>query len=336
MVDQRSINALRDSAAQMEVGSDDDSSPIHAMFPIAGAMHIIKANGIYRIQLADEIDPQRTNPSILNTQQRVLAFGSDCDLVRQTLLTSKRLFDSKLLGPSFSYDRAIELTFEALKDIIAMHEMRMALDADLKRIEASLASLAPKNRGLSVPSLGDARIRVETILQKADHAVADLFEIAKLFYPDQIGRRWFESLLVFIKDKHGNDAPFTDFLTKVLPLLQLVRNARNCVEHPKANERLDVFDVTLLPNNHLRPPSLEIIHPETPHPLMAINSFMAQLIEQIADIFELMLSFLCGYNVQPFAGLHVQVVRYPPDLQKAFGVRYGYGIYNGDQVVPFG
>src|SRR5882724_4111960 len=124
MVDQGSINALRDSAAQMEVGSDDDSSPIHAMFPIAGAMHIIKANGIYRIQLADEIDPQRTNPSILNTQQRVLAFGSDCDLVRQTLLTSKRLFDSKLLGPSFSYDRAIELTFEALKDIIAMHEMR--------------------------------------------------------------------------------------------------------------------------------------------------------------------------------------------------------------------
>jgi hypothetical protein len=50
----------------------------------------------------------------------------------------------------------------------------------------------------------------------------------------------------------------------------------------------------------------------------------------------LMLAFLCGCNAQPFAGLQVQVVRYPPNLQKAFGVRYGYGIYDGNRIVPFG
>lgn len=331
-----SIDALRNAGMRVEVGTDDDPSPIREMCVIAGAMHVIKANGIYCIQLADNIDPERTNPLIPNTQQRVLAFGADCDLVRQTLMTAKRFFQSQVLGPAFAYDRGVDLTFEALKDIIAMHEMRLAFDADMQRIKDSVATLKLKHQAFAVPSIGDARVRVETFLQKADHAVADLFEIAKLFYPSEIGRRWFESLLVIVKTKSGDDATFAKFLTEVLPFLQLVRNARNCVEHPKATEHIDVFDVTLLPNRQLRPPSLEIVHPDTPQPLIAIDRFMAEATQQLAGVFELMLCFLCGNNVQPFAGLPLQVVQYPPDLQKAFGVRYGYGMMNGDQVIPFG
>jgi hypothetical protein len=56
----------------------------------------------------------------------------------------------------------------------------------------------------------------------------------------------------------------------------------------------------------------------------------------LAGRFALMLVFLCGYNVRPFAGVAIQVVQHPPDLQKAFGVRYGYGVYDGDKIVPFG
>jgi hypothetical protein len=246
------IDKIKNAAVQMTVGVEGDHSPIKEMIVISDVMHIVKAKGIYRIQLADNVDPDRTNPSIPNTQQRILAFGADCELVRQTLLTAERLFKSKLFGASFNYERPIALTFEALKDIIAMHEMRLKLDAELKDITESLADLSPKNRGLTIPATGDIRVRVETFLQKADHAIADLFEIAKLLYPDAVGRRWFDSLLDLAKEKYGVDATFTKFLDETLPFLKLVRNARNCIEHPKANERLEVSDITMLPSRELR------------------------------------------------------------------------------------
>src|SRR5882762_10009075 len=130
MTERRPINALRDSGHQIDVGTEDELSPIKGMCVIGNSMHVIKSRGIYRVQLADEIDPQRTNPATPNTHQRVLAYGTDCDLVRQTLMTANRIFHSKLLGASFPYERAIDLTFEALKDIVAMHEMHTSLAAD--------------------------------------------------------------------------------------------------------------------------------------------------------------------------------------------------------------
>jgi hypothetical protein len=336
MTERRPIDMLRDSGQHMEVGAEDDLSPIKAMCVINNSMHVIKARGIYRVQLADEIDPQRTIPTIPNTHQRILAYGADCDLVRQTLMTANRLFHSKLLGTSFPYERAIDLSFEALKDIVAMYEMHANLAAEMKAAEASLGGLAPRNRVFSVPTISGVRVSVETFLQKTDHAVADLFEVAKLFYPDSIGKRWFESLFELTTEKYGADATFTKFLADALPVLKLVRNARNCIEHPKADQRVEVFDITLLPSGQLRPPALEVVHPETPQPLIAVSDFMAQAVEQIASIFELMLAFLCGYNVQPFAGFAIQVVRYPPNFENAFGVRYGYGTYDGARVIPFG
>jgi hypothetical protein len=321
MAERRPIDVLRDSGLRMDVGTEDDRSPVKATCVINNSMHVIKAKGIYRIQLADEIDPQRTNPAIPNTSQRVLSYGTDCDLVRQTLMTASRLFHSKLLGPSFPYNRPIDLTYDALKDIAAMHEMHENLAAQLKAEEASLKGLTPKNRALSIPTIGGVRVSVETFLQKADHALVDLFEIAKLFYPDSIGKKWFDSLFALVKEKYGADSTFAEFLAKVLPVLKLIRNARNCIEHPKANKYVEVYDITLLASGQLQPPALEVVHPETPQPLIAVSDFMAQAVEQIAGIFELMLAFLCGY---------------PPNLEKAFGVRYGYGVYDGDRIVPFG
>jgi hypothetical protein len=42
-----------------------------------------------------------------------------------------------------------------------------------------------------VPSMGDVRGETKAFLQKADHVAVALFNIAKLFYCDQIGPRWF-------------------------------------------------------------------------------------------------------------------------------------------------
>jgi hypothetical protein len=88
MADKRPIDALRDSAKSMQVGEDGDDDAISEMFPIGAALHFIKQKSIYAIELADQIDPERTNPAIPDTQRKFLSIGASDPVVARTLLTA--------------------------------------------------------------------------------------------------------------------------------------------------------------------------------------------------------------------------------------------------------
>lgn len=306
------------------------------MCEVNGSLYILGGNAIYRVQLADEIDPQRTNIALPNTQQKVLSYGTEFPCVRQTLMTARRLFKDNVLGPAFDYRGAINLSYEALQDLAAMHDILKDLRGRFDKITEEVNNLAVKQRSMTVPTMGGVRILTETFLQKADHVAIDLFNIAKLFYGDDIGPRWFESLRGLISKKHGDDDPFSQFLNAAVPFLKFVRNARNAIEHPDKTKSVKVTDISLLSSGELGPPCAEVIHPETPQASVPLLALMEHIADQLATAFEVMLAHLCGANVQPFAGLPLGIIEYDETQQEAFKCRYGYGTRMGDQIVPFG
>ena len=226
----RPIDKVRDSALSITLSAD--TGGIIDMGEINGALHMIGSSAIYRVQLADEIDPERTNIAIPNTHQKVMSYGADFLYVRQTLMTARRLFSNKVLGPAFDYKTGINLFFEALQDLAAMHDIRKDVRARFDTMAEDLKNLDSEATSMTVPSMGDVRGETKAFLQKADHVAAALFNIAKLFYGDEIGLRWFASLQKLASEKYGDNNGFTKFLNAALPLLQFVRNARNAVEHP--------------------------------------------------------------------------------------------------------
>jgi hypothetical protein len=330
----RPIDKVRNSG--LKITLPPDTGGITDMGEINGALHMIGGFAIYRVQLADEIDPQRANIAIPNTHQKVLSYGTEFPYVRQTLMTARRLFSNNVLGPAFDYKTGINLSFEALQDLAAMHDIYKDLRARFDKIAEDLKNLAVEQRSMTVPSMGDVRGETKAFLQKADHVAIGLFNIAKLFYGDEIGPRWFASLHKLASEKYGDNDVFTRFLKAALPFLQFVRNARNAVEHPDQTKSVKVSDIALLPSGALNPPSIEVIHPETPQPPVPLLALMEHIADQLATAFEVMLAHLCGANVQPFAGMPLGVVEYDKNQQKAFKCRYGYATRMGDQIVPFG
>jgi hypothetical protein len=330
----RPIDKVRNSGLSMTL--PPDTGAITDMGEINGALHMIGGSAIYRVRLADEIDPERTNIAIPNTHQKVLSYGTDFPYVRQTLMTARRFFSNKVLGPAFDYKAGINLSFEALQDLAAMHDIRKDVRARFDKIAEDLKNLAVERRSMTVPSMGDVRGETKAFLQKADHVAVALFNIAKLFYCNEIGPRWFASLHNLASEKYGDNDGFTKFLNAALPFLQFVRNARNAVEHPDQAKSVKVTDIALLPSGELNPPSIEVIHPETPQPSVPLLALMEHIADQLATAFEVMLAHLCGANVQPFAGMPLGVIEYDKNQQKAFKCRYGYATRMGDQIVPFG
>src|SRR5437763_1768867 len=96
----RSIDRIRSAAFMIELGSQDDRSPIREMIAIGGRLHAISEKGIYGVAAADEIDPNRTNQAIPNVSQLVLSLGAGSPLVVKTLIQAERLLDAVFLPKS--------------------------------------------------------------------------------------------------------------------------------------------------------------------------------------------------------------------------------------------
>lgn len=331
----RPIDKIRNSALSMTL--PEDTGGIIAMPEINEFLYIIGERAIYRVQLPDQIDPQRTNIGIPSTHQKVLSLGTDSLIVRQVLMTALRLFRNDVLGTNFDYNEALTLSFDALQDLAAMSDMHEKLGKKLGAISDELKNSAVHQRSFMMPAVCGIRDTAESFLQKADHAAQDLFRIVKLFYdPNRLRRGMFQGLKNMIEEEFGEDDPFTEFLTKNLPFLQFVRNSRNAMEHPDANKSVKITDIILLPSGDLQPPCIEIIHPETAQPSVHLLELMGCVTDQFATTFEVMIAFLCGRKVQSRAGFPLEIIEYTENQQRGNKCRYGYGVCMGDRIVPLG
>lgn len=332
MDEQERIKRIRESALSMEVGDANDRSAITGMMSIGGLLHIIKENGIYECRLADDIDPQRTNPNVPNVQQKILSIGSNSDLTARTLLTAKQLFDPKFLLDGIDTVSAITLSLSALKDIAAMDEIRRLLVEAENKVE--IGDRRGIDRSVTLPSVGDVLAPCKSFIQKSDHAVQSLFNIAKIFYGNDLRKGWIDALQNTVERKYGDADQFSDFMRDVAPFLRFIRYWRNSVEHPKPTEYVIARDFTLNSKMQLFPPTIEMVHPKAHQEAISISSFMHQAIEQISKTFEMMIAFMCSKHVKPFSGFPIQLLDLQEFERREKNVRFAYGIQNGDQVMP--
>ena len=82
-------------------------------------------------------------------------------------MTARRLFSNNLLGPAFDYKTGINLFFEALQDLAAMHHIRKDVRARFDTMAEDLKNLAVKQRSMTVPSMGDVPGETKAFLQKS-------------------------------------------------------------------------------------------------------------------------------------------------------------------------
>lgn len=329
----RPIDTLRDGAASLEIKTPGDDSAILEMISTGDRLLVVKGKGIYEVKLADEVDPKRTNINVPNTIQRVLPYGADDSWVGAVLLTGHQLFSSSCSPSIVAGNSAFGLLLEIAEDIAGADQLVKNYRAAEGAATESLDPKIRKDRSLVVPAIGNIESRCNEFLQRSDHALRELFRLVQTFYPD-VGSGGWEGLKKKIDGGLQDIDNFPQFLAETVPFLQMIRNARNCVEHPRPEQRLVVADFSLDSMNVLLPPMVEIIHPKTPLNRVSVSTFFTQTLQTIVSVVELMMVFLCARHVRPVGGFPVLVIEVPPQQRKYPHVRYGYGTVIGDQIVP--
>ena len=328
----RPIDKLRSGAGSLEVSTPDDNSAISEMISIADRLLVVKGKGIYEIKLADQVDPERTNIGVPNTIQKILPYGAQDSWIGAVVLTGNHLLQSSCLRSDIDGAEAFTVVLEIAEDIAGAHELvEKYCDAE-DMAKSSLEPKIRKDRSVIVPALGNVETRCNEFLQRSDHALRELFRLVQIFYSD-VGSGGWEALKTKIDGESKNIDNFPQFLNETVPFLQLIRNARNCVEHPRPEKRLVTADFGVDARNVLLPPTVEIVHPRTPLPSVSVNAFFRQTLENLVRVVELMVVFLCARHVSTIGSFPVQVVEFPQERRHSPHVRYGYGTIIGDEIV---
>jgi hypothetical protein len=234
-------------------------------------------------------------------------------------------------------EQAKQLAFDALGDLVAMQEaaeaFRTAEQAELERVEA----IEQKDRSQSLPAVGNVRGHCKGFMQKADHCGGSLLNIVRLFYPELKDKEW-EQFHQLVELRYGKSDNFYKVSELTTPLLLLIRNARNCLEHPAIAAGVKTADFRPQADGSIMPPSIEIDFRESRHDLCPVSWLMEQTLTALLDAFEMITVHICSKNIQTFAGLFPMIIQPLPDKYKqAWHVRFAYGMYyQNDEFVPCG
>jgi len=164
---------------------------------------------------------------------------------------------------------------------------------------------------------------------------AALRRLLRLFYPELKGEGW-DALCELVKARYGENDPFYRVLQLTTPFLQLVRNARDCLEHGNL-KGAQAIDFELQPDGTIAPPSIEIDFRKSALDRCPISRFMEETTKTLLDSFEMMIVHTCSKSIQPFAGMPMTVGLLAEKYQKAWHVRFAYGMYYQDgQFAPCG
>ena len=322
----------RDYGGMFSVKNLDDGSPIVEQVVLGGRLLLITEKCTYAVQMADQIDPGRTNPALPhNFQQKLFDYGVDSELLCRSLLHAKVMFRKEF--QKIDIERARQLSFDFLSELLAMDEAaRNFQAAEAAAIEkARRHSLA--DGSLALPAVGNVRTLCKTFAQKADHGAGALLEIVRLFYGAKSDWSDFQEL---VKSQHGEADNFYKVLELTVPFLQMIRNARNCLEHRNV-VGATTTDFTLEANGQIGLPSIAIDFRGSVVERCPISEFMVGVAKTLLDSFEMITLHMCAKNIQPFAGMSMTIAPLSDEKRRAWHVRFAYGGYNADgQFLPCG
>lgn len=325
--EKQQIDKVRDGALSMQVGNENEGS-IFGMVGVADAdMYIIKKHAIYRVLLADDIDPERTNIDIPNGHQRIASQGSDSEIVARSFLTADALFNSNQFDGTVDVKQVIDLSMSIMKELLAAQSIESGLISEIS--SARDAFQQPKQRSVSIPSVEALNERLKTFAQRIEHATQGIYRFSQQFYGHE--KEMWDGFESEITKQYGEADEFSKFARSIRPFMTFVRNLRNSIEHPKSSQCVTIKDFAIMPNGMLTSPTLELVHPKSSQPEMSIEDFLPQVSDQVLDVLEALMVYVASKHIKPF-GVFEKTVgllplgQIPPDSK----VRASYFIWLND------
>ncbi len=331
----RPIDLKRESAFSGTVGADGEGK-LTEFFNIGCALLMIKEDAIYQLQLADQIDPGRTNIDIPHAQQKLYAVGSSSEVVGRILITAKYLFENGMLDSRFDKHILLSAALAFFDEVVAAIAVFESLRAEQEAAIVNFEKQKSEGMTILLPSVPDIMGKVKSFIQRAEHSMQRLLALCHIFYPPPAEKAWFDSFVKAAEAAHSLERSEMEQINAIAKYAQFVRNCRHCIEHPKPDQKIIATDFKLTPAAQVAPPTIEIVHRDTPEPDLPLVMFMHGMLVSILEAGEELMAFLASRHVMPSWENKVSVVDFPEEQRRNPHVRYYFAMNMGGALLPIG
>jgi hypothetical protein len=331
MTNRRLIDRQRESALSLEVGGEE-SSPITHLLSTKNSFYVLKANGVYQVKMADDIDPERTNPNIHTHSQQVIGAGTDHAVVSTILLTTMFLFDTKNSEVDEFAGELLDRVVFLTKKLIDIDQaiQKISEDIEEKELRFSNSKLSAKN--FSIPSILGLDSRIYEIFMIADKAKDLLVECFRItFEQKQPHARPLDHLSAVTKEAMKERPQLVPLVDEIFRYFSVIRQIRNASEHPKKGNRVIESNFCIQANGTVNPPLIEVEHPTNPisqsPAIEFLRGFMALFLEHTEFALVLLkVARLMKHN--PFGEM---VAEFPLEERRHPNVRFYRAIHFGGE-----
>lgn len=291
------------------------------MKSIGDRLYLLAQRGVVSGEMADSIDPERTNEAIPPFVQRTeLSYGVDHTFIQQTLCVAFQLLDHTYLPDTVDEDEARAHALDAAIALAAIIDVADEMQAHQDRTRAQLRAGSIDVGHL--PRTANLRGKMHGCISHLREVETSLARLTLMFHPKAVPNdQWQKGFRVAIAAKHGQKSEETEYLERVFTFLRSVVEHRNAIIHPKATHNVTLHDYAMRPDGAIWAPSLEIAHPEFPLDRQDLVQFLKNQTNSMGHAFETVLSCLCNINARSFSEIFDTSVAALPAGESRFGSR---------------
>ncbi|GEM_PF-6073795 len=334
-----SIDKKRDSAKSFTVGDESDKSACLMMLGIHDAMFIVKEYSIWKLQLADNIDPERKTETLPDTTQKFLSYGAKSEIVSRTLIQANELLKMGRIPDTINIEACLAEVLRVTTGIASLLDIIDNINADFSRAREIIHANARKPT-MPLPTFDGLDKEWSAALNCLDEIRSGIRQLAFIFYPSiRRNEKWFVDLrevLIFEAFDMFDTTKHTEALDAVDHDLGFARWLRNAKSHPKDGQRVTLWNYRLMPDGNVAPPSITIEKEKEDAKDIDLVYLLKQLSNAMLFSFEMVLLWLCGSNQKPMMGQRVQIYRRAESDIKIGTPPYCYAIELGGQMKIIG
>ncbi len=309
------IDRMRDSGGSAKI--PEGYGNVVSMKGIGSRMYFLAEKGVTSGVMADNIDPERTNPYIPFVVQRTeLEYGLDTPFMQRTLYAAFELVDETHLPDHVGTDDLLATAFDvayALAAVIDVAKELLRHQAETREKQLTAAYL-PRTENL----IG----KVKQSLAHLRDAESTIKEMTLQFYPKAASSDpWDKELRTAMEAAHGSNPEVMVCFEKHIGFLLAGADHRNAMIHRDKMKWVTITDYELEAQGSIVAPTIEITHPRNPVARKDVAQFLQTQVELISYTYETFLAWLCDLNVRVFHEMFDTRVVALPDGEMRKGSR---------------
>ncbi len=298
----------RNEGGMLKIGEEGDGNMSEMIALENYGMVVVTRKSIWKIMLADNIDPQRNNANIpRHVQERLLSYGSDDAIVGRTLLQGKELLLAGHLPDTVNKQQAMQLVLSFSKELAAMNDELKKLAEEYKEIQERFNGRVRGDGSFVLPALKNLERRTKELIQNIDHMGGIVIDIMKLFPIEIPKKNPLGKLIEQAQQKFGSDHTVTKAISELKEKMGWLRSLRSDIEHSDATGSVAFENYKMNDSGKIEQPLIRHTREKSPFHSIDLIQFVVESQGDMMGLFETTLVLLCDFYAEDFAGNKVFV-----------------------------